>query len=148
MYQVSRSQYRDHHLYADMLMVFCVLTANHSYELQVVSGFEYPTIYGHRTAHLSVNLKNKSQSSFLLHSPLSFNSNRFYLPCSDAVRRRVKETASTLLAIRHPVSDPRVVKFSPKYKLVFSLLNQDATTGDALLDWDVENLLKGKRCFH
>ncbi|GAA5825799.1 hypothetical protein JCM11251_000374 [Rhodosporidiobolus azoricus] len=37
--------------------------------------------------------------------------------------------------------DPRVVKFSPQYKLVFSLLNQDSSAGGAVLDWDIHSLL-------
>ncbi|BGP15870.1 hypothetical protein JCM10213_005644 [Rhodosporidiobolus nylandii] len=37
--------------------------------------------------------------------------------------------------------DSRVVKFSPHYKLVFSLLNQDASAGSAVLDWDASRLL-------
>lgn len=45
----------------------------------------------------------------------------------------------------HPVApaepDARVVKFSPHYKLVFSLLNQDSSAEGAILDWDVHSLL-------
>jgi hypothetical protein len=42
--------------------------------------------------------------------------------------------------------DSRVVKFAPTYKLVFSLMNQDSRTGDAIVRWDIRNLMKG-RCF-
>lgn len=49
--------------------------------------------------------------------------------------------ASLLLDLEAVQLDPRVVKFAQKYKLVFSLLNEDAASGDALLDWDIENLL-------
>ncbi|GAA6059298.1 hypothetical protein JCM10212_006691 [Sporobolomyces blumeae] len=38
--------------------------------------------------------------------------------------------------------DPSVVKFSPSYNLLFSLLNQDASDGPALVDWDVDALLR------
>ncbi|KAL8292624.1 hypothetical protein RQP46_001236 [Phenoliferia psychrophenolica] len=39
-------------------------------------------------------------------------------------------------------SDPRVVKFAPRFTLVFTLMNQDATQGGALLDWDIQHLLE------
>lgn len=38
--------------------------------------------------------------------------------------------------------DARVAKFAPRYKLVFSLLNEDSSTGDALLEWEIQALLK------
>ncbi|GJN89101.1 hypothetical protein Rhopal_002075-T1 [Rhodotorula paludigena] len=38
--------------------------------------------------------------------------------------------------------DSRVVKFSPHYKLIFSLLNQDSASGSAVLDWNANELLK------
>lgn len=54
-----------------------------------------------------------------------------------------REVAHRLLGVgpgaRDP--DPRVVKFAPRYKLVFSLMNQDATQGGALLEWDIQELL-------
>lgn len=49
--------------------------------------------------------------------------------------------ASTLLDFNSAPADPRVVKFASTYKLVFSLLNQDATKGDAILDWEIQKLL-------
>jgi phosphatidylinositol glycan class S len=49
--------------------------------------------------------------------------------------------ATTLLDISSQDPDPRVVKFAPKYKLVFSLLNEDATTGEALYEWDAQGLI-------
>ncbi|GAA6053086.1 hypothetical protein JCM3770_000377 [Rhodotorula araucariae] len=36
---------------------------------------------------------------------------------------------------------PRVVKYSPHYKLVFSLLNQDSSAGSAVLTWEAHELL-------
>lgn len=35
-----------------------------------------------------------------------------------------------------------MVKFSPRYKLVFSLLNQDSSLGGALLQWNIQSLLE------
>ncbi|SCZ99514.1 BZ3500_MvSof-1268-A1-R1_Chr3-1g06053 [Microbotryum saponariae] len=37
---------------------------------------------------------------------------------------------------------PSMAKFSPTYKLVFSLLNEDSFSGDALLEWQIHSLLK------
>ena len=58
---------------------------------------------------------------------------------SDRERRRI---ASTLLGLGRDESDPRVVKFAPRYTLAFSLLNQDATKGNAIFEWEIERLLQ------
>ena len=50
--------------------------------------------------------------------------------------------ARSLLALDLPTDDSRVVKFSPRYKLVISLLNENAAKGGALFDWDIEALLE------
>ncbi|GAA6024414.1 hypothetical protein JCM8202_004705 [Rhodotorula sphaerocarpa] len=39
-------------------------------------------------------------------------------------------------------NDGRVVKFSPQYKLAFTLLNEDSTLGSAILDWDAPTLVR------
>lgn len=49
--------------------------------------------------------------------------------------------AKTLLDLGSTVADSRVAKFAPRYKLVFSLLNQDSSTGAALLKWEIQSLL-------
>lgn len=51
------------------------------------------------------------------------------------------EVSKTLLDIVSSQVDARVAKFAPRYKLVFSLLNEDSTTGSALLDWEIQMLL-------
>lgn len=51
------------------------------------------------------------------------------------------EVSKTLLGIVSSQVDPRVAKFAPRYKLVFSLLNEDSTTGSALLEWEIQTLL-------
>ncbi|GAA5907864.1 hypothetical protein JCM5296_005805 [Sporobolomyces johnsonii] len=53
---------------------------------------------------------------------------------------RLRATEGTASASEEP--DSRVVKYSPDYKLVFHLLNQDSSDGSAVLDWDVDALLK------
>ncbi|GAA5970980.1 hypothetical protein JCM11641_004533 [Rhodosporidiobolus odoratus] len=40
--------------------------------------------------------------------------------------------------------DARAVKFSPRYKLVFSLLNEDSAAGGAVLDWDLPALIDSR----
>ncbi|BGP31866.1 GPI transamidase component [Rhodotorula toruloides] len=39
-------------------------------------------------------------------------------------------------------TDPRVVRFSSHYKVVLSLLNQDASQGGAVLTWDAPSLIR------
>ncbi|GAA5989718.1 hypothetical protein JCM10908_000606 [Rhodotorula pacifica] len=38
-------------------------------------------------------------------------------------------------------ADGRAVKFSPRYKLAFTLLNEDSAAGSAVLSWDAHSLL-------
>lgn len=40
-------------------------------------------------------------------------------------------------------ADGRAVKFSPRYKLAFTLLNEDSAAGGAVLAWDAQSLLTG-----
>lgn len=54
---------------------------------------------------------------------------------------RVVDTISTLLGLEVDEPDARVIKFAPRYKLVFTLLNQNASRGGAVLGWDIDNLL-------
>ena len=48
----------------------------------------------------------------------------------------------------------RVVSYSPRYRLAFTLLNEDAAGGNAALSWDVRGALSGmcirwtSRCHH
>lgn len=42
-------------------------------------------------------------------------------------------------------ADGRVVKYAPRYKLAFTLLNEDSATGSAVLSWDAHTLLAGER---
>lgn len=45
--------------------------------------------------------------------------------------------------------DSRVVKFSPTYKLIFSLLNQESShPSDPVMQWDIESLLARKLFFN
>ena len=60
---------------------------------------------------------------------------------TDALLQKIKSEAAAILDIGSAQLDPRVVKFASTYKLVFSLLNQDASSGGALLNWDVQPLL-------
>ncbi|KAK4691561.1 GPI-anchor transamidase subunit S, partial [Phenoliferia sp. Uapishka_3] len=55
-----------------------------------------------------------------------------------------KEAAEWLLGVKDgkTAGGGQVVKFAKRYNLVFSLLNQDATKGDALLEWEIQHLLE------
>lgn len=57
----------------------------------------------------------------------------------------VEELVSTLLDLGHDEPDQRVVKFAPRYTVVFSLMNEDSTKGAALLEWEIESLLQSER---
>jgi len=69
------------------------------------------------------------------------------------------ELAKTLTSLLVPYSFPtdpdrRVVQYSPRYRLAFSLLNEDAAVGGSVLRWNIQRGLKGThfivqffRCF-
>ena len=63
----------------------------------------------------------------------------FRSPASDLT---LLEVAQTLLDMVATGIDARVAKYSPRYKLVFSLLNEDSSSAGALLEWDIQALLK------
>ncbi|KAG6811407.1 hypothetical protein H0H92_007601 [Tricholoma furcatifolium] len=48
-------------------------------------------------------------------------------------------TLGTLIA--PPISNHRVVPYSPRYRLSFSLLNEDAAAGHSYLDWEISTML-------
>ncbi|KAH6917943.1 phosphatidylinositol-glycan biosynthesis class S protein-domain-containing protein [Coprinopsis sp. MPI-PUGE-AT-0042] len=51
------------------------------------------------------------------------------------------ELAETLIALVYPKSDSRVVEYSSRYRLAFSLLNEDAATGTVVAGWDIKPAL-------
>jgi phosphatidylinositol glycan class S len=60
------------------------------------------------------------------------------LHCAPAPSQLVN-TLSSLLVPYSSSSDPehRVVQYSPHYRLAFSLLNEDAAAGGAVMDWNI-----------
>ncbi|CAA7264338.1 unnamed protein product [Cyclocybe aegerita] len=57
---------------------------------------------------------------------------------------RLADTLTSLLVPYTDLSDleHRVAQYSPRYRLAFSLLNEDATAGDAVLGWNIQQALK------
>jgi len=41
-------------------------------------------------------------------------------------------------------SDHLAVRFAPRYRLAFTLLNEDAATDTAVVGWDIENAIARK----
>lgn len=63
---------------------------------------------------------------------------------------RIADTLATLLAPYSSLKSlatashaERVVSYSPRYRLAFTLLNEDAAGGNAALSWDVRGALSG-----
>lgn len=58
------------------------------------------------------------------------------------------DVVDNLSALLLPSSDSfeslRVVKYSPRFRLAFSLLNEDASSGRAVLSWDVKGAIERK----
>lgn len=55
--------------------------------------------------------------------------------------------AISSLIVPYSLSDPdhqfgRVAQYAPRYRLAFSLLNEDAVAGDGVLHWNIQRSLK------
>ena len=62
------------------------------------------------------------------------------------------ELVDTLCSLLAPYSglsnrDHRVAEYAPRYRLAFSLLNEDATAGGAVLDWNIRGAIKSTWMF-
>ncbi|KAK4046991.1 GPI transamidase component [Microbotryomycetes sp. JL201] len=70
------------------------------------------------------------------------NGRTAHLFAAQPAQSKIIDVAATLLDLRDPALDHRVVNYAPTYKVVFSLLNENSAGGGAVLDWPVEQLLK------
>ena len=93
--------------------------------------------------------------------PISIQSRNLYFPpnCeSNNIRYKASklkpspaspsELVDTLRSLLVPYSglsdrDHRAAQYSPHYRLAFSLLNEDAAAGSAVLDWNIRGAIKG-----
>lgn len=59
------------------------------------------------------------------------------------------DTLSSLLMPYSGISDRdhRAAQYSPHYRLAFSLLNEDATAGSAVLDWNIRGAIRSMLVF-
>lgn len=57
----------------------------------------------------------------------------------------VNELAEALINLVSPKSDSRAVEYASRYRLAFSLLNEDAATGNIVAGWDIKAALSRKR---
>lgn len=60
---------------------------------------------------------------------------------------QLADTIVTLLAPYTAARDSqteRVVKYAPRYRLAFTLLNEDSASGNAALTWDIRASLSSK----
>ena len=48
-----------------------------------------------------------------------------------------------MLDLDAPAADSRVANYAPKYKLVFSLMNEDSAAGAGIQEWDIDTLIAG-----
>lgn len=111
-----------------------------AYEL-VLSGADSALSTGART--VAVASQEGDQGQF--NHPVNRTCDRgahpyFHLPAA-AVDEAVR-TARSLVGLDGSSDDARVVKFSPRYKLVISLLNQNSPAGEAVLKWNIDTLLE------
>ncbi|KAM0752222.1 hypothetical protein T439DRAFT_324288, partial [Meredithblackwellia eburnea MCA 4105] len=60
----------------------------------------------------------------------------------EATRKAVESLLDLRPSLLDDVGHDRVVKFAPAYKLVFSLMNEDSSSGGMVGGWDIENLIK------
>ncbi|EMD35422.1 hypothetical protein CERSUDRAFT_116191 [Gelatoporia subvermispora B] len=93
-----------------------------SYEVEVGSGMNQPTVEGRR---LRFELNESSLSTAAMQ-------------LTDALLTLLAPYV-TLRARNHQTE--RVMKYAPRYRLAFSLLNEDATSENSVQSWDVERAL-------
>lgn len=73
----------------------------------------------------------------IIDSPRSFVDGRtLHYP---AANHHLSDVLSSLLA---PVSSSRDIEYSPRYRLAFSLLNEDAAAGGAIVGWDISRAIQ------
>lgn len=64
--------------------------------------------------------------------------------CNDIASVQLADTIASLILPYSFMADPdrRVAQYSPRYRLAFSLLNEDAAAGDGVLFWNIQRGLK------
>ena len=71
----------------------------------------------------------------------------FSLPQTGTNNLPVDEFVETLAALVAPTDEKgkqnRIVQFSSRYRLAFSLLNEDASAGNAVMAWNVQKGIQG-----
>jgi Phosphatidylinositol-glycan biosynthesis class S protein len=57
---------------------------------------------------------------------------------------RLADILSTLLVPISPAADrvQHVAQYAPRYRLAFTLLNEDAAAGKAVVDWDISSAIR------
>ncbi|KAF9485053.1 hypothetical protein BDN70DRAFT_796635 [Pholiota conissans] len=77
-------------------------------------------------------------------TPMSINDRELHIPSSSEYTSALANTLTSLIAPYSASSDPdnRVVQYSPHYRLAFSLLNEDAAAGDAVLGWNIQAAIR------
>lgn len=60
-----------------------------------------------------------------------------------ALSSSLSSALSKLLIPQHSSSQERLVaRYANRFRLAFSLLNEDATAGDSVLGWDIESAIE------
>jgi GPI-anchor transamidase subunit S len=102
---------------------------SHGYVVEIVDDIDSPAIESRR-------LRIPARDGITDPSMISYKKLNFCYSATD----RLADTLLTLLA-PYGNFEHLVAQYSPRYRLAFTLLNEDATAGKAILDWDIQNSL-------
>ena len=100
-------------------------------------------------AHPVVKARQLAYPFHALTSELHLESHQRH---STSARNQASALADTLGALLVPFSSPspkdyRVLPYSPRYRLSFSLLHEDATAGDMFQGWNITDAISRKSVF-
>ncbi|PFH49350.1 hypothetical protein AMATHDRAFT_147864 [Amanita thiersii Skay4041] len=85
---------------------------------------------------------NSGDSSYtIINSPtILIDGRKLYYPSND-LNALADVLTSLIVPGSHSYSIQRVAQYSPRYRLAFSLLNQDAAAGRPIVDWDITSAI-------
>ena len=127
----------------------CFLIKQHTegYEVTLIPGLAEPTIHDRS---LNFEIQNETcayPGTRKSHSMLL----KFVLYAVTATLRAHITSIMLQLLVPPPTLSSsithRVVKYAPRYRLAFTLLNQDAASGKAAITWDAHNSINRPLCY-
>ena len=90
--------------------------------------------------HLVV--RDKHEDAGTSHDRVIYPDRQAHEYLSATTHQRVVDTITELTVPTFATESHRVAKYSPRFRLAFSLLNEDASSGKGVFTWDVEKSIQ------